>query len=165
MHPIPQCIVSYLIIPAIGEEQHGNKINLLKLRRRSRTRNMNPLFLACCQFLKRRSVSWCLQARKTRLIRETKTKSPRSGRGLDFLDPRKSGFLCDTESYFFAVSALAYFRRKRSTRPAVSTSFCLPVKNGWQFEQISTAMSPLWVDRVINVLPQAQCTRTSLYAG
>lgn len=31
----------------------------------------------------------------------------------------------------------SYFCRKRSTRPAVSTSFCLPVKNGWQFEQIS----------------------------
>ena len=25
-----------------------------------------------------------------------------------------------------------------STRPAVSSSRCLPVKNGWQFEQIST---------------------------
>jgi len=33
---------------------------------------------------------------------------------------------------------LEYFFWKRSTRPAVSTSFCLPVKNGWQFEQIST---------------------------
>jgi hypothetical protein len=30
-----------------------------------------------------------------------------------------------------------YFCRKRSTRPAVSTIFCLPVKNGWQFEQMS----------------------------
>ena len=62
----------------------------------------------------------------------------------------------------FAVSTLAYLRRKRSTRPAVSNSFCLPVKNGWQFEQISTPMSPLWVDRVVNALPQAQWTRTSL---
>ena len=26
---------------------------------------------------------------------------------------------------------------KRSTRPSVSSSFCRPVKNGWQFEQIS----------------------------
>src|SRR5581483_4382710 len=65
-------------------------------------------------------------------------------------------------TYFLAGSALAYFRRKRSTRPAVSISFCLPVKNGWQFEQISTPMSPLWVERVIKVLPHAQCTRTSL---
>src|SRR5204862_322850 len=33
-----------------------------------------------------------------------------------------------------------YLRWKRSTRPAVSTSFCLPVKNGWHAEQISTWM-------------------------
>src|ERR1035437_755128 len=37
-----------------------------------------------------------------------------------------------------APSDLAYLRRKRSTRPAVSTRRCLPVKNGWQAEQIST---------------------------
>jgi hypothetical protein len=30
-----------------------------------------------------------------------------------------------------------YFCRKRSTRPAVSTSFCFPVKNGWQTLQMS----------------------------
>jgi len=60
------------------------------------------------------------------------------------------------------ASDFAYLRRKRSTRPAVSTSFCLPVKKGWQAEQISTLMSPLWVERVIKVLPQAQCTRVSL---
>src|SRR5215472_13008352 len=60
---------------------------------------------------------------------------------------------------------LAYLRRKRSTRPAVSISFCLPVKNGWQLEQISTWISPRCVERVVNVLPHAQCTRTSLYAG
>src|SRR5882757_8784274 len=52
-----------------------------------------------------------------------------------------------------ALSDLAYLRRKRSTRPAVSTSFCLPVKNGWQAEQISTWMSPLWVERVSNPVP------------
>ncbi len=72
--------------------------------------------------------------------------------------------------YFFADSALAdsalaaalaYFLVKRSTRPAVSTSFCLPVKKGWQFEQISTrSISPLMVERVWKVLPQAQCTVT-----
>jgi hypothetical protein len=28
------------------------------------------------------------------------------------------------------LSFLSYFWRKRSTRPAVSMSFCLPVKNG-----------------------------------
>ena len=30
-----------------------------------------------------------------------------------------------------------YFVRNRSTRPAVSISFCLPVKNGWQTLQMS----------------------------
>jgi len=67
--------------------------------------------------------------------------------------------------YFLAGSAFAYFRRKRSTRPAVSKSFCFPVKNGWQAEQISTWISPLWVERVTKLLPQAHMTRTSLYAG
>ena len=67
--------------------------------------------------------------------------------------------------YFLAELALAaasaYFLVKRSTRPAVSTSFCLPVKKGWQLEQISTrSMSPLIVERVWNVWPQAQCTVT-----
>src|SRR5690348_536497 len=66
-------------------------------------------------------------------------------------------------TYFFPAAAgrLAYLRRKRSTRPAVSKSFCLPVKKGWQAEQISTWTSPRCVDRVVKVLPQAQCTRTS----
>jgi len=67
--------------------------------------------------------------------------------------------------YFLAASTLAaasaYFLVKRSTRPAVSISFCLPVKKGWQFEQISTrSISPLMVERVWNVWPQAQCTVT-----
>jgi hypothetical protein len=50
-----------------------------------------------------------------------------------------------------------YFWRKRSTRPAVSTSFCLPVKKGWQFEQMSVWISAV-VERVTNVLPQAHFT-------
>ena len=29
------------------------------------------------------------------------------------------------------LSFLSYFWRNRSTRPAVSISFCFPVKNGW----------------------------------
>ena len=33
---------------------------------------------------------------------------------------------------------LPYFLTNFSTRPALSTSFCLPVKYGWQSEQIST---------------------------
>src|SRR6266851_4002753 len=77
--------------------------------------------------------------------------------GLSPVDP--------AQLYFFAAADLAaasaYFLVKRSTRPAVSISFCLPVKNGWQFEQISTrSMSPLMVERVWNVWPQAQCTVT-----
>ena len=47
------------------------------------------------------------------------------------------------------------FLLNRSRRPAVSTNFCLPVKNGWQALQISTAMRAI-VLRVVNVLPQAQ---------
>src|SRR5271166_924789 len=43
-----------------------------------------------------------------------------------------------TAAASFALSDLANLRRKRSTRPAVSTRRCLPVKNGWQTEQIST---------------------------
>src|SRR6266496_1108381 len=74
------------------------------------------------------------------ILRKRARQSPRSMRGLKILiDPPKS----KARIYFFAVSALAYFLRNLSTRPAVSTSFCLPVKNGWQFEQISTWMSPL----------------------
>src|SRR5258708_18369515 len=71
-------------------------------------------------------------------------------------------------SAYFAAVSLAVFalpasdlsnlRRKRSTRPAVSISFCLPVKNGWQAEQISTTMSPLCVERVSKVVPQAHLT-------
>jgi hypothetical protein len=38
-------------------------------------------------------------------------------------------------NYFFFIP---YFCKNFSTRPSVSTSFCLPVKNGWQDEQIST---------------------------
>src|SRR5262247_969773 len=42
----------------------------------------------------------------------------------------------------------AYFFLNRSTRPSVSTIFCVPVKNGWQLEQISTLISPT-VDLVL----------------
>ena len=36
-----------------------------------------------------------------------------------------------------------------------------PVKKGWQLEQISTWMLPLWVERVWKELPQAQFTVTT----
>ena len=56
------------------------------------------------------------------------------------------------------------FWLKRSTRPAVSTSFCLPVKNGWQLEQTSR-----WIEsrteRVWNVFPHAQMTVVVAYTG
>src|ERR1700712_1030852 len=92
---------------------------------------------------------------------------------------RKASALCRglsffvAESYFAELAAISAFlasvaanlRRKRSIRPAVSTSFCLPVKKGWQAEQISTTMSPLCVERVWKVLPQAHFTLVSAYAG
>ena len=80
-------------------------------------------------------------------------------------DGRPSFVLLLRSSYFLASTAAAYLRRKRSTRPAVSTSFCLPVKNGWQAEQISRTMSPLWVERVSKWLPQAQRTLVFSYLG
>src|SRR5207249_5985499 len=50
-----------------------------------------------------------------------------------------------------------YFLWNRSTRPAVSTSFCVLVKKGWHFEQISRWISG-FVDRVLKVSPQAHLT-------
>src|SRR5205807_3395120 len=64
-----------------------------------------------------------------------------------------------------AAGFFPYRRLKRSTRPAVSISFCLPVKNGWHAEQISTCSSPFRVERVLKVSPQAQVTVISLYSG
>ena len=55
------------------------------------------------------------------------------------------------------VGFLPYLRWNRSTRPAVSISFCLPVKKGWQLEQISIWISFL-VERVVQFAPQAQLT-------
>jgi len=66
--------------------------------------------------------------------------------------------------YFFAPAGAAVFWQlyvppnfllKRSTRPAVSTNFCLPVKNGWHWLQMSTLILAL-VLRVTNEFPQAQ---------
>jgi hypothetical protein len=58
---------------------------------------------------------------------------------------------------FFAAMPAEYFLLKRSMRPAVSISFCLPVKNGWQAEQMSRCSS-VAVERVSQLLPQAQST-------
>ena len=59
---------------------------------------------------------------------------------------------------------LAYFCRKRSTRPAVSSRRCLPVKNGWQTEHTSVWISDC-VERVWKVLPQAHLTVAVAYCG
>jgi len=61
------------------------------------------------------------------------------------------------ELYEVAFADFLYRLLKRSTRPAESTNFCFPVKNGWQFEQISTFNSAD-VDPVTNVLPQTHVT-------
>jgi hypothetical protein len=53
----------------------------------------------------------------------------------------------------------------RSTWPAVSMIVCLPVKNGWQFEQTSTRSSGL-VDPTVHSVPQdPQWTLASKYLG
>src|SRR5712671_2986727 len=108
---------------------------------------------------------------------ECKIKGLRRSEGLilvsaTFQQQRQGGARPTHKAYFLAVSALAasalpasllaYLRRKRSIRPAVSSNFCLPVKKGWQAEQISTLMSPRCAERVTNAFPQAQCTRTSV---
>src|SRR5271165_7130073 len=64
---------------------------------------------------------------------------------------------------FLRLSQL-YFFWNFSTRPVVSTNFILPVKNGWQAEQISTVMF-LRVLPVVNLLPHPQVTVVSLYSG
>src|SRR5215831_6736767 len=64
---------------------------------------------------------------------------------------------------FLRLSQL-YLRWNFSTRPVVSTYFILPVKNGWQAEQISTVMF-FFVLRVVKRLPQPQVTVASSYAG
>src|ERR1700730_8291858 len=64
---------------------------------------------------------------------------------------------------FLRLSQL-YFFWNFSTRPVVSTNFILPVKKGWQAEQISTVMFFL-VLRVLNLLPQPQTTVASSYLG
>ena len=62
------------------------------------------------------------------------------------------------------LTTFSYFLRKRSTRPAVSSMRCLPVKKGWQFEQTSTENEP-FVDAVFHCCPQAQEMFASVYLG
>src|SRR5882762_2988020 len=76
-------------------------------------------------------------------------------------DASCSYFLAAAVAAVFAAAS-AYFLVKRSTRPAVSRSFCFPVKKGWQLEQISTFnRSPFMVERVWKLFPHAQWTVTA----
>ena len=67
-------------------------------------------------------------------------------------------------AYLVGFAGFAYFWRNRSTRPAVSISFCLPVKKGWHWEQMSRWIS-CCVERVSNEFPQAQMTLAVAYTG
>src|SRR4051812_12797867 len=94
-----------------------------------------------------------LVGRHGRLLKtETAAASP----GLDLAFYVRSGRAaagsycagCSASPAFLRLSQL-YFFWKRSMRPVVSMNFCLPVKNGWQAEQISTVIF-LRVLRVVN---------------
>src|SRR4029077_968470 len=88
--------------------------------------------------------------RRDRLpLQKTKKKDSHSGAVLGCEKSKANE--TQRRGYFLAAAvfaaASAYFLVKRSTRPAVSSSFCLPVKKGWQLEQISTrSISPLIVE-------------------
>lgn len=79
-------------------------------------------------------------------------KSIRARADHDFLTAAAAG-----AAVFWKLYVPPNFLLNRSTRPAVSTNFCFPVKNGWQALQISTLMRGA-VLRVVNVLPHAQWT-------
>ena len=74
-----------------------------------------------------------------------------------------SVFTSAVTGFFFANLRLNF-----STRPALSTSFCLPVKNGWHIEQISTFICGT-VERVVNKTPrfspQLHITSHFIYFG
>src|SRR4029078_38515 len=98
-------------------------------------------------------------------------KRPTNFAGVEFSDANVAFAKCSLGRNYcwLAVASAAVFLPYRllnlSTRPAVSTSFCLPVKNGWQAEQISTCRSPFFVERVWKVSPQAHVTVISVYSG
>ena len=66
--------------------------------------------------------------------------------------------------YLWNYLSILNFFLNFSTRPPVSTSFCLPVKKGWHFEQISTKMFS-FVEPVSITLPQAHLITVCLYSG
>src|SRR6266851_240945 len=78
----------------------------------------------------------------------------------DFFSDFAAGFFSAAAALAFfggTLGEFAYFFWNRSMRPWVSISFYLPVKNGWQLEQMSRCRSPP-VERVSQVAPQAQWT-------
>src|SRR3974390_2064973 len=88
------------------------------------------------------------------------TRRPNRGMGPSYLEASDSAAVSPC---FLRLSQL-YLRWNFSTRPVVSTYFILPVKKGWQAEQISTVIFFL-VLRVLKVLPQPQVTVVSAYWG
>src|SRR6516225_5184162 len=88
------------------------------------------------------------------------------------LPKRSTGGKMSKRYFFFFLTAAAAWaawvlaRRcwNLSTRPAVSTNFCWPVKKGWHALQIPTIMTGL-VERVLTTLPQAQRISASTYFG
>src|SRR5437868_15317475 len=99
---------------------------------------------------------------------QKKREKGKAPTGPTFLFPRLRARnywpLAAASSADFLRSFQLYLRWNFSTRPVVSTYFILPVKNGWQAEQISTVMF-LRVLRVTNLLPQPQVTVVSSYLG
>ena len=68
---------------------------------------------------------------------------------------------CDIFCFYILCFALNF-----SILPVVSTTFCLPEKNGWHLSQMSIFITlSLYVDLVVNVFPQAQTTSVSWQFG
>ena len=91
------------------------------------------------------------------MLQSTRKASPsrNQGRHLRLADMKNRPGRANGLSHHL-LSNFAYFLRKRSIRPAVSTKRCLPVKKGWQLEQISTCTFWLLVDKASTSKPQAQ---------
>jgi hypothetical protein len=63
--------------------------------------------------------------------------------GEDWPARQRTGYALEAAGSAVVWVVRLYFFWKRSTRPALSTNFCFPVKNGWQLEQISTCITSL----------------------
>src|SRR4051794_35358074 len=89
-------------------------------------------------------------------LKKTRTENQEPRGRLAFRPRDGTSYLATSSPAFLRLSQL-YFRWNFSTRPVVSMNFILPVKKGWQAEQISTVMF-FFVLRVTNLLPQPQTT-------